>query len=116
MPPNWRFKTLASTFTESGQFLFLKSVTIPFNRLLYEFLFFNTETTSKINLTAETGIVEAHLSRITGVVYGVFILDEPATNNFEVSIPNSAIGHKREVTQFMNEITPIGRKFTIIYY
>ena len=116
IPPNWRWKTNTSVLTESGQFRFLQTIFKPFKTTLTDFKVFRKQSTTKINLTPETMIVENHLAVITGVGYGISITDDTALNNFIVNVPNSALSFENEIKQFMNRITPLGRKFTINFY
>ncbi len=114
IPPNWRY--VPNSVNESGKYLFLKSISKPFNWILNSLIEFRSNTKTKINLTAEVIILENKLKEITGLTYGIYISDTITANIFEVHIPISAQIYRIEIQEFLNKVIPTGRIYSIIYY
>lgn len=120
MPPHWRDVKVDDgeggyIDKPTGKFYFLKAITKPFQAIFEDFKEFRKETNSKINLNAQVGIIEQHIKKITGAVYGVYVSDH-LYNQFIVNIPIAYISHKDEIVSFLTKVTPLGRRFNLNFY
>lgn len=99
----------------NGKFHFLKSILKPFKDLLNDFEIYRRSTVKKINLSAETGIIEQQIQRIIGINQGVYILDGVG-KSFSLNIPIVGQANENEIKSFLKKTLPIGRKYDLIYY
>ncbi len=120
LPPSWRVikQTVGSTTLErdSGQMNYLKALLKPVKLLLQDFNAFRKAAKSKVNLSAQTMAIEHHIEQLTGIRYGIFLLDDPAPNHFSVNVPVAGQTKEKEITQFLQKIVPAGRKYQLIFY
>jgi len=120
LPPNWRYVRTSNNNNvfvyDSGKTKFLKALLKPFKLLLNDFHFFRTNIKTKINLTAETIIVENHLKIITGISYGISLPDGILSGQFSVLIPAIVSNKEPEIKSFLEQIVPAGCKYQIIFY
>ncbi len=120
LPPSWRYVKVPDgdggfEDKETGKFFFIKAILKPFDSLLSEFKDFRKSTKSKINLTPQVMVMEHHIKNITSLDYGVYISDV-AIGHFKVNVPDTAIAHENEILIFLNNITPIGRRYELNFY
>lgn len=106
IPPNWRDYRLS----------FLIVLLTPFKSILNDFENFRTEAKSRVNLTAQTIVIEHHIKEITGLNYGVFINQTTIVNQFKVNVPIGSISFKNEIELFLKKIIPAGRNYELIFY
>lgn len=106
LPPNWRvFK-----------WSYVLALLAPLKSINSEFEQFKSDTLMRVNLTAQTIVVEHHIRNITGLTYGVFINQTLIINQFVVNVPIGSIGHQNEIKIFLNKVIPAGRNYTLIFY
>ena len=120
LPPWWRIirkQTPTGIIeTDSGETYFLKSVVAPFKLILQDFYQFQNLTKQNINLSGQTMVIEHHIEQLTGIRYGIFILDEPQVNHFSVNVPVSGQSKEKQINQFLQKIVPIGRRYQLKFY
>lgn len=117
LPPSWRFYySDGNPPVISGKVLFLRAVLAPFKHLLNELNLFRSQSKTKINLTAQTIVIVNHVRSITGLLYGVYIVDLQQANQFELNLPISAQNKEYEIRQFLNKVLPAGRLYTLNFY
>ena len=120
LPPSWRVirETVGAVTTEkdSGQMSFLKVALKPFKVLLLDFNTFRQEAKSKVNLSAQTMVIEHHIEQLTSIRYGVFVSDEDAPNRFSVNVPTNGQTKEQEIRQFLRKVVPAGRSYQLIFY
>ena len=107
LPRNWRI---------APKIAILKAILKPFKELLNDIDTFRTDAISRVNLSAQTIVIEHHLKKITGEKYGVYVSDELPALNFSVNVPNNANGFQAEIESFLKQVTPIGRVYTLNFY
>ena len=120
LPPCWRTskQTAGNTTTEkhSGQLNYLKAVLAPFALLLEDFNAFRKGAKSKVNLSAQTMVIEHHIEQLTEMSYDIFVTDGTVPNHFSVNLPIVAQTKEKQIIQFLQKTVPAGRNYQIIYY
>ena len=120
LPPHWRH-VRQNTGTSidliySAKFLFLKTVATPFKFILNALIEFRISSYKKVNLTAQSIVIENHVRGITGLLYGVYIVDSITPGHFELNVPVGSMNHQNEITQFLQKVVPAGRIYSINFY
>ena len=106
LPPNWRGAKLS----------FAIALLAPLFNLLEDFQQFRTSAELRVNLSAQTIVIEHHIRAITGLNYGVYITQTSIVNQFKVNVPIGSINYRHEIALFLNKIIPAGKDYEILFY